>query len=63
MATPRIEPPYYPIIYVRGYAGTDSDIEDTVSDPYMGFNLGSTRLRTVWTGATERYSSSCRWSG
>ncbi len=51
----RIEHPYYPIIYVRGYAGTEGDIEDTVSDPYMGFNLGSTRLRTVWTGDTERY--------
>lgn len=21
----------------------------------MGFNLGSTKIRTVWTGATERY--------
>lgn len=55
MANSRFEPPYYPIIYVRGYAGTDSDIEDTVSDPYMGFNLGSTRLRTLWTGTNERY--------
>ena len=36
MAGPLFEHPYYPIIYVRGYAGTDSDIEDTVSDPYMG---------------------------
>jgi hypothetical protein len=55
MAGARCEHPYYPIIYVRGYAGTDSDIEDTVSDPYMGFNLGSTRIRTLWTGDTERY--------
>ncbi len=55
MAGARLEHPYYPIIYVRGYAGTDSDIEDTVSDPYMGFNLGSTRIRTLWTGDTERY--------
>ena len=55
MAGPLFEHPYYPIIYVRGYAGTDSDIEDTVSDPYMGFNLGSTRIRTLWTGDTERY--------
>lgn len=55
MATSRFKPPYYPIIYVRGYAGTDSEIEDTVSDPYMGFNLGSTRLRTLWTGKNERY--------
>ena len=55
MAGPLFKHPYYPIIYVRGYAGTDSDIEDTVSDPYMGFNLGSTRIRTLWTGDTERY--------
>lgn len=55
MAGALFEHPYYPIIYVRGYAGTDSDIEDTVSDPYMGFNLGSTRIRTLWTGDTERY--------
>ena len=26
-----------------------------MSDPYMGFNLGSTRLRTLWTGDNERY--------
>lgn len=49
-----IEHPFYPIIYVRGYAGTDSEVEDTVSDPYMGFNLGSTKIRTAWTGETER---------
>ena len=49
-----VEAPFLPIIYVRGYAGTDSEVEDTVSDPYMGFNLGSTRIRTVWTGATEK---------
>jgi hypothetical protein len=55
MPDSRIDPPFYPIIYVRGYAGTDADIEDTVSDPYMGFNLGSTRTRTVWTGDTEKY--------
>jgi hypothetical protein len=55
MAAALFEHPYYPIIYVRGYAGTGSDIEDTVSDPYMGFNLGSTRIRTLWTGDTERY--------
>src|SRR4029077_10067954 len=54
MPKSQIESPYYPIIYVRGYAGTDSEVEDTVSDPYMGFNLGSTRIRTVWTGETER---------
>jgi hypothetical protein len=54
MAEAKIVPPFYPIIYVRGYAGTSNEVEDTVSDPYMGFNLGSTRVRTVWTGNTER---------
>lgn len=41
----KLEPPYYPIIYVRGYAMTSDEIEDTVADPYMGFNLGSTKIR------------------
>ena len=45
-AKPRpITPPYYPIIYVRGYAATMREIEDTVGTPYMGFNLGSTKVR------------------
>ena len=40
-----ITPPYYPIIYVRGYAATMTEIEETVGTPYMGFNLGSTKVR------------------
>ena len=40
-----IEAPYYPIIYVRGYAGSESEVEDTVATPYMGFNLGATKVR------------------
>jgi hypothetical protein len=55
MAVSKLEPPYYPIIYVRGYAGTNNEIEDTVADPYMGFNLGSTRVRTLHTGEIQRY--------
>ena len=50
-----ITPPYYPIIYVRGFAGTEGEIEDTVADPYMGFNVGSMKLRQAWTGEMERY--------
>ena len=39
-AKPRsITPPYYPIIYVRGYAATMRELEETVGTPYMGFNL------------------------
>ena len=37
-----ITAPFYPIIYVRGYAMTQGEIDDTVSTPYMGFNVGAT---------------------
>lgn len=47
--------PYHPIIYVRGFAGTQGEIEDTVGDPYMGFNVGSTKARQVWDGTMRRY--------
>lgn len=50
-----IEPPYHPIIYVRGFAGSETEIEDTVADPYMGFNAGSTKFRQAWTGAVRRH--------
>lgn len=46
--------PYYPIIYVRGYAMTPSEIAATVATPYMGFNLGSTKVRQAWDGAVQR---------
>ena len=26
-------PPYHPIIYVRGFAATQGEIEETVADP------------------------------
>ena len=45
--------PYYPIIYLRGYALTEGEVEDTVSTPYMGFNLGSTRVRQLHTGEMQ----------
>ena len=53
MANPHV--PYHPIIYVRGFAGTQGEIEDTVGDPYMGFNVGSTKSRQVWDGKMRRY--------
>lgn len=46
--------PYFPIIYVRGYAMTQSEIAATVATPYMGFNLGATKTRTDWEGHTQR---------
>lgn len=53
--TKPIEPPFYPIIYLRGYAMSMSEIEDTVADPYMGFNLGSTKIRQRWDGRIAKY--------
>ena len=52
MPTPH---PYHPIIYVRGFAATQSEIEETVADPYMGFNIGSTKSRMAWTGDVKRF--------
>ncbi|HJU43063.1 MAG TPA: hypothetical protein VJ691_09620, partial [Vicinamibacterales bacterium] len=45
----------HPIIYVRGYAMTQSEIEDTVADPYMGFNIGSAKVRQLWDGSVKKY--------
>ena len=50
-----IQAPYYPIIYVRGYAGSQGEVEDTVADPYMGFNIGSIKIRQLWDGRCQRY--------
>ncbi len=50
-----LKAPYYPIIYLRGYAGTQGEIEATVSTPYTGFNLGSTRVRQLHTGKVLPY--------
>ncbi len=47
--------PHYPIIFIRGYAGTQGEVEDTVADPYMGFNLGSTKLRQDVDGRPTRH--------
>lgn len=52
---PRINPPFFPIIYVRGYAMTKGEIEATVSTPYMGFNLGATKVRQDWNGKVVKH--------
>jgi hypothetical protein len=54
-STAKIEPPYYPIIYVRGYAMTQGEVEDTVATPYMGFNLGATQIRQNWKGKIDKF--------
>lgn len=48
MPKTKIEHPFFPIIYVRGYAMTQAEIDATVSTPYMGFNLGATKMRLDW---------------
>lgn len=47
--------PFHPIIYVRGFAATQGEIEETVADPYMGFNIGSAKSRIAWTGEIKRF--------
>ena len=44
-----------PIVYVRGFAMTGGEIEDTSADPFNGFNIGSMLLRTAWTGDAARH--------
>jgi hypothetical protein len=46
---------HHPIIYVRGYAMTASEIEETVATPYMGFNQGSTKVRQRWDRSIQRH--------
>lgn len=50
-----IQAPHFPIIYVRGYAATMSEIEETVATPYMGFNLGSTKIRQDYENEIARF--------
>lgn len=39
--------PIWPIIYVRGYAMTRAEIDETTADPFCGFNVGSTVFRAT----------------
>ena len=49
--------PFFPIIYVRGYAMTQSEIAATVATPYMGFNLGATKMRQIGKASPALHSS------
>ncbi len=49
--------PYHPIIYVRGFAATQGEIEETVADPCMGFKIGSTKVRMTLTDDVKRFYS------
>jgi pimeloyl-ACP methyl ester carboxylesterase len=41
----KIIPPFYPIVYVRGYAMTSSEREETFHDAYYGFSASSVEKR------------------
>jgi Palmitoyl protein thioesterase len=43
----KIDNPYYPIVYVRGYAMTADSKNNAVHDTYYGFNETSVELRNV----------------
>ncbi|MGV9713627.1 esterase/lipase family protein [Gordonia sp. NPDC003424] len=45
----------YPIIYIRGYAGSTDGIDRQVDDPFYGFNLGSTHIRVDGDGDPRYY--------
>jgi len=45
MAGFKIEKPHYPIVYVRGYAMTPSERQDTFNDTYYGFSATSVEKR------------------
>ena len=44
---------YLPIVYVRGYAGSQSEVEETVDDPFYGFGRGSTHVRVGPAGDAQ----------
>lgn len=48
-------PSYYPIVYVRGFAFTASEIDETSDDPTNGFNLGATHARQGRGGRVLRF--------
>ena len=42
-----MQAPYFPIIYVRGYAMSEGERDETAADPFCGFNAGSTVYRAT----------------
>jgi hypothetical protein len=42
---------YHTIIYVRGYAMTQGEVDQTTADPFDGFNIGSTTYRAAVDGS------------
>jgi hypothetical protein len=58
----RIEPPYYPIVYVRGYAMTEGEREETFHDAYYGFSANSVESATSRPTRATSPSTSSRGS-
>ncbi|MES2696619.1 MAG: alpha/beta hydrolase [Verrucomicrobiota bacterium] len=48
-------PAHLPIVYLRGYAATQGEINSTVDDPFYGFNIGSTHVRVGARGDPVQY--------
>lgn len=44
-----------PIVYVRGYAMTEEEVEETFNTPYYGFNLGSTQYKMAASADPKMY--------
>jgi hypothetical protein len=51
---PGFEPPYYPIVFLRGFAMGARDIEAAADQVYTGFNDGSTKVRQTASGTIEQ---------
>ena len=44
---PSVDNVLCPIIYVRGFAMSQGEIDETTADPFCGFNIGSTVFRAT----------------
>ena len=51
----KLTAPYYPIIYVRGYAMSETEIRETTSTAFMGFESGSTKIRQAADGTIRKF--------
>mgnify|MGYP002624319064 CR=1 FL=1 len=50
-----IQRPFYPIVFVRGFASGMDEVDRTTATPYMGFNEGATMIRQLWTGEVVKH--------
>lgn len=49
------EPPYFPIVLIRGFAARDSDIEAAANQVFLGYEEGSTKTRQDAAGAIRPF--------